>query len=101
MPSIVILSLALVKSFGWATMEIARMALMTMVPRLTILDNAGGPRHLTDSTPTEYRLSRYDVERVVMVAATGRAIADSPFGAERELDRDTSAVIEVRNLHKW
>ena len=36
-----------------------------------------------------------------MVAATGRAIAASPFGAERELDRDTSAVIEVRNLHKW
>src|SRR5438477_9035973 len=45
------LFLALVKAFGWATMEIARTALMTMVPRLTILDNAGGLRHLTDSTP--------------------------------------------------
>src|SRR5436190_7277981 len=60
-----------------------------------------GPHHLTDSTPTEYRFSRYDVERIVMVAATGRTIAAFPFGAERGLDRDASAVIEVRNLHKW
>lgn len=36
-----------------------------------------------------------------MVAAVDGEIAAPPFGTEQELDRDASAVIEVRNLHKW
>ena len=36
-----------------------------------------------------------------MAAAVAGEIAAAPFGTEQEPDRNASAVIEVRNVHKW
>jgi ABC-type polar amino acid transport system ATPase subunit len=56
---------------------------------------------LTLSTITEYGFRASEVARNVMVAAAGHAGEADPSAAERGPNRDASAVIEVRGLHKW